>query len=593
MYDEKEVKTIEITDADLLRIEQEEKSGIKYRERKHDDWTDNYTLSRDKVITNRLTQRQTVNIPLLKYVLNTLLKEMMDPPQLYFTNLSNDQQKEIFYNEYWKETFRLNKLVIRDHVDKKQNAIFGRTFKKLNIEKGKVKITLTDAQCMIVHRFVDPTDIDSAPSLIETDIYRTLSDILENDEYDKEARRQLEIYFSEETGRLESDRNFERASEKSDRLRNIGVEDADNPLLGETYIELHEVFRFEYSKEKEQKVIFRYVVAVTDAGMFKLHKEELCNIIGKTSDNFWYDHFPYTSWAGDPEATDFWSDGIADIIRPINKVLNVWISQLVENRTLQNFGMKYYDSTDKKFVPQTFSPTPFAHFPTPGDPNKIIKDVSVGNLSGALDEIIFLIGIAEKATAATSANSGTVEEKKVTLGEVEYALANAQKRIQIQQVFYTEDWKDLGLKYSKMLEAAGHMLSPLNIYKKGRLGKKVYKKELTLKDWEDEEGYGVEVKTVVDKQDEDINSLQKLNALKTEMMDNVPLLTIYRKKLMEFSGLTPDEISQVEEFEKQKSLQPVLPVEGMMDPNAQPATASAPTGATGGIPEVPDITPQA
>ena len=30
----------------------------------------------------------------------------------------------------------------------------------------------------------------------------------------------------------------------------MGVQDADDPVLGETYVELHEVYRFEYDKEK-------------------------------------------------------------------------------------------------------------------------------------------------------------------------------------------------------------------------------------------------------------------------------------------------------------------------------------------------------
>jgi hypothetical protein len=588
---DEQTSAIQITDTDVLILQQEEKSALEYRERKHDDWTDNYTLFRDKVITNRLTQRQTINIPLMKYVLNTQLKEMMDMPELYFNNLSNNQQKEVYYNEYWKETRRLNKLLIKDHVDKKQNGLFGRAFKKINIVNGKIKITLVDPQCMLVHRFVDPTDIDSAPTLVETDIYVTLDDILENEEYLEEGKALIKHYFDEENGQLEADENFERASEKSDRLKNIGVDDAEDPLLGETYVELHEAYRFEWSDEKQERVIMRYVLAVTKIGMIKLHKAELCDVIGETSDNFWYSHFPYTSWASDPEATDFWSDGVADIIRPINKVLNAWISQLVENRTLQNFGMKYYDSTDKKFVPQTFAPQPWGHYPVPGDPNKIIKDVATGNLSGALEEMAFLINIAEKATAATAANSGSIEQRKVTLGEVEYALANAQKRIQIQQMFYTEDWRDLGLKYAKFMEACGDQLDALTVYKKGRLGRKMYKKMITLGDIKDDEGYGVEVKTVAEQQEEQIDSIEKLNILKTEMPDNIPLIQIYRKKLMDLNKLTPEEMSQIEEFEKQRALQPepILPVE-------QPANANVPANANGSgggtLPQVPDIAPK-
>lgn len=575
--------TIQITDEDVLVLQREEEGMLEYRERKHDDWTDNYTLYRDKVITNRLTQRQTVNIPLMKYVLNTQLKEMMDAPQVYFNSLSNNEQKEVYYNEYWKEVLKRNKIIIKDHVDKKQNGLFGRSFKKLGLDNGKIKISLTDPQCMLVHRFVDPTDLDSSPCLTETDIYTTLDEIESNEDYIKSEVKKLKQYYTEEAGKLEAESAYNKASDKSDRLRNLGDDGAVDPILGETYVELHETYRYEWSDTYDKRVIFRYVLAVTGIGMFKLHKAELCDVIGETKDDFWHDHFPYTSWASDPEATDFWSDGVADIVRPINKVLNVWISQLSENRTLQNFGMKYYDSTDKSFVPQTFSPQPFGHYPVPGDPNKVLKDVLVGNLQGTLEEMAFIIGVAEKATGATSANSGSVETRNVTLGEVEYALANAQKRILIQQVFYSEDWKDLALKYSKFLEARGEDLEDLTVYKKGRLTNKRYKKEISLKDWKDDEGYAVEITTVQDKQDEDITGLQKQDILKAEMPDNVPLRTIRQRKMMEFSGLTPDEIAQVEEFEKQKGVNPTMPPEALAP---EPMNVGA---GEQGLPEMPTI----
>jgi hypothetical protein len=248
--------------------------------------------------------------------------------------------------------------------------------------------------------------------------------------------------------------------------------------------------------------------------------------------------------------------------------------------------MKYYDSTDKKFVPQTFSPQPFGHYPVPGDPNKVIKNVETGNLQGTLEEMTFLIGIAEKATAASAANSGSIESRKVTLGEVEYALANAQRRIQIQQIFYTESWKRLGEKYVKFLEAAEDQIDSLTVYKKGRTGKKIYKKLIELKDWKDDEGYKVEVKTVTEQQDEQVDHIERLNILKAEMPENVPLTEIYRRKLMELSKLSPEEMSQVEEFEKQRGREDVLEEETLPTPE-EGAVVPAQAGAV--IPDVPDI----
>jgi hypothetical protein len=602
--DENITLALAISDPELRVLENVESDAIDYRKPRHGDWLENYALSRDKVIINRLTQRQTVNIPLVKYVLNSLLKEMTDPPQLHFANLDNDTQKELFYNEHWKEVFRRNKLVVKDFVDKKQNAMYGRAFKKLNIEKGRVVVSLADPQDMLVSRLVDPTDIDSAPDLVECGIWTPLEEIIRTKEYDEKEVKRLKVSFDEDSpeGKMEADNNFQKASQKSERLKLMGVENVLDPVLGKTYIELHQAFRFEYDETLKDSILFRYVIAVTNAGMFKLHKISLEDLIGKTEDNFWRSHYPYTSWASDPEATDFWSDGVVDIVRPINNVLNVWISQLVENRTLQNFSMKYYDSTNKSFVPQTFQPQPWAHFPVPGDPNKIIKDVETGNLSGTLEEMTFLIEMAQKATAATNTAGGETTTN-VTLGDIQMALDNAQKRIMMQKVFYIEDWKDLGLKYTKMLEAAGDLITPMKITRKGRLGLKYYQRIVGPNDWRSKEGYVTEIQMVVDQQAEDVETIQPLQVLKTEMPNNVPLLDIYHKKLMRLSKMTPDEIAQVEEFDKQnKATMPTidpttgLPVAqpGQPSANGQPAptdmNANVPANAgASAIPQVPDI----
>src|ERR1044071_10274033 len=83
-------------------------SDRKFRERRHSQWTDSYTLYRDTVIVNRLTQRQSVNVPLMKESIRTILSGIDDPPDNYYENLDNDKQKELFMNEYWKGEFEKN-----------------------------------------------------------------------------------------------------------------------------------------------------------------------------------------------------------------------------------------------------------------------------------------------------------------------------------------------------------------------------------------------------------------------------------------------------------------------------------------------------
>lgn len=576
-------ETLAISDPELDIIKLEKDSALAFKERRLQDWDDNYTLYRDKVVTNRLTQRQSVNVPLMKYGLNSILKDVDDAPQLYFQNLDNDDQKEIFYNEHWKEVARRNKLVMVASVDRKQAFLFGRTFKKINIENGKVTFEVIDPKDMLVHRFVNPVDLHSAKCLIQTGIYRTLTDILENEEYNSDVRAELRTYYENRDPELASDDAYEQASEKADRMTTMGVEDEFDPVLGETYLELNEVYRFEWDDVAQDNIIFRYVVAIADDHYFKLHKQALHEIFGKTSDDFWFNHFPYSSWGTDPERTDFWSDGAGDILRTPNKIANSWISSLVENRQLRNYGMTYYDSTDPTFVPQTFQPIPYGFYPVPGDPNKVMKPVEIPDLSESLDEIQYIISLAEKATASTSTQSGAIEQKQVTLGEIQLALANAQDRVKSIQQFIDEDWKEFGMLYIKLLEGAGQYLDPVTVNKKGRLGKKMYTREISMKDWKTKSGYTVEVRMLQDKQAEDVDMIQKLTVARNSMPDNVPLRDIYNHHVLQFAGLTPDEISTVEEFERQAVAdEPVAEEEMAIADEAQASEGQ-------GIPTVPDI----
>ena len=568
-----------ITDPDMEVIKLEKESAYDFRKRRHSDWRDNYTLYRDKVIPNRLIQRQSVNIPLMKYALGSLMKEVDEPPTLYFKNLDNNQQKEVFYNEYWKEMGIRQKLTIKDIIDKKQALLYGRSFKKLNIEGGQFTFEIIDPQDMLVHRFVDPANLDTAKVVIQTDIYRTLSEIVKNADYKSSGRKKLKTYYTEQQSTLEQDETLNKMADKGARMSDMGLEDAMTPLLGEVYIELNEVYRREWSEEEGQEIYFLYTIATPGGAVVELQKQKLYEVIGPTVDNFWYDHLPISTWATDPERTDFWSDSKADVIRGSNQVLNSWTSQLVENRTLRNYNMHYYDSTNAEFVPQTYDPVPWGWYPVPGNPNELITTVEVPDLSESIDEIDYIIKLAEKAVATTSAQTGSVEGKQVTLGEVQLALANAQERARSISLFYTESWKDFGMKYIKMLEASGDDIDPVTITKSGRLGKKMYQKEISPKSWHAKSGYKVEVKMLGEKLNEDVDTIQKLNATRESMPNNAPLKKIYNKKLLEFAGLSTEEIQQVMEFEDQYKA-PVAPPEAGGEEAQEipgvPAVAGAP-----------------
>jgi len=550
-------------------------SSYWYRRRRHTEWTDNYTLYRDKVQLNRLTQRQSVNIPLIKYSIKTLLKDIDDPPMLYFVNIDNDEQAEVFYNEYWNASAENTKTTIKDIVDKRQVLLFGRSFKHLNLFNGEFYWEVKDPQDIGIDRYVDPADIDSARFIIIEHNYVPLASIGMNPRWNKEAVLKLQEFYSTKDGLRHAGDNMLDYTEKQARLLSMGVVDQMNPILGETYIELVEHFTKVYNDELGEDQII-YSVVADDA--YLLYQEPLEDVIGETVDNYWRNHFPLTTWGDETERTDFWSDGVADTLRTLNKIMNAWFSQMIENRTLRNFGMSYYNASlsEDGFTPQSFNPEPFGWYPIPAGEHKIgdqIMRVDIPELAtdGVLEEMNFIKQIAEQASAATTFQQGQQEGgQAITLGEVKLLLANAQERVKSMAVYYTDSWKEFGHKYIKLLEASPHLLNDKLIHKKGRLTKKVYSRVISPKDWYSKSGFKVEVKMKSEKIEEDMNSLQWLNAGRSIMPNNPIVDEEYKQKILENGGLSSEKIMEALKFDKQQAKEMAQAMMGKMPQTKAP-----------------------
>lgn len=576
------MEIVEKTDFELQMLLNNKESGYNYRKRREPDWLENYTLYRDKVTINRLTQRQSVNLPLMKMTLRTLLKDVDDMPVLHFENLDNDKQKEVFQNEYWKITGDEdhNKITLQDIVDKRQVFHFGRSFDQWQIVNGMVKMGIQDPQDMLVSRHIDPLDLHSSRFLIHTHIFVTFSELENNPIYDQRAVAELKQWYGTEMGLIKVASNAKMAVEKAKKMEEMGVPDVVQPVLGETIVELSLQFVYRDNEKRKGQHFDRQIFLYVEADDAKiLMKKPLEEVIGSTKDHFWQNHFPYNSWADDLERQDFWSDSIADIIRTPNKVLNSWFSQLVENRTLRNFGMHYYDSTIEGFMPSTFNPVPWGWYGVPGDPNKVLKKVDIPDLSESLDEMKFVVEMSEKATGATPTQQGQQTARQVTLGEVQLALGEAKERIKGMSKFYTPVWKQRGRMFLKLIEAAPEKLNAVKIFKKGRNTDKIFQREIKPKDWMTESGYREKVWSQDEKDANDSEILQKLQATMALMPGNPKLLDIFQRKMLEFDGLTPDEINEVMEAEKQKRENVInQPIMGGAtgQPTAKPAQPAIP-----------------
>ena len=547
-------------------------TGFNYRLRREEDWRNNYELYRDRVTVNRLTQRQSVNLPLMKTTLRTLLKDIDDMPVIVFENLDNEKEAEVFQNEYWKWTLEQNNAEIQDVVDKKQDFFFGRTFDSWQVEDGRIVFDVEDPEDMLVDRFMNPYDLDSSRFLIHTHIFKPLSSLKNNPDYDQKEVAKLEQFFSSKLGIIKAKDNENSLQQKNKKMADMGVPDMDDPVLGETYVELTMHYVFREGEKVNGKVvpdqIFVFVEAEDQTILMKKSQEE---IIGVTKDHYWRNHFRYNTWGDDIDKQDFWTDGIADIVRVPNIVLNSWFSQLVENRTLRNFGMHYYDSSLKAdgFIPSTFNPVPWGWYPVPGKPSEVLQKVDIPDLSESLDEMQYVTEMTEKATGATATQQGVQTANQRTLGEVQLAQGEAKARTQGMSKFYTNAWKQRATKFLKLIEAASDRLDAVKIYKEGKNTDNVFEMEISPKDWMTKAGYRVKVWSQDEKKANDTDSLNKGIAVLQLMPGNPKLLEVIQRKGLELADLKPDEITAIMQFEEQRNM---MIAQGLIAPPMQSGT---------------------
>lgn len=530
----------------IEKLLNEKKVAFDYQKRRHDDWNENYLLYRGQVSLNRLTQRQEVVVPLMKETVRTILSRIDDQPDEHFENRSGNQDAEILVNELYQQFKRQNNIDLIDRTDKKQVLLYGRSHKKLNWLGNRIGLELKDTFDLLVDPKTLPYDIDTARFLVEPNIMRPLNEVVSNEKYDKAAREALKNRYSnlenETTGETVKPANTDQLNARNERMDDMGA-DMDDDMAGSEIILVLDQYFTHIWDEKEKKYV-KYVVLVAEDSDI-LSCKTLKEIIG--IDDFW----PFEGWADDLEATDYWSDSVGDVLRQPNKVVNAWLSQEIENRTLANYGMNFYDSTVEGFEPQSFDPRPFGWYPLPGKPNEVYQRVDVQPFPGNLKAIEFVIGLAEKATASSAVEKGSLSSEKRTLGEIEIAVGKAQERINSMQPYYRRCWQRVAEKWLAIMEANTTKDSKTVLYKKGFDGV-VKKKVVKGKEWESKDGYSVTVDNARQRSASKIEALNTLFAIKQTFPENKALEDAIRKRSLQIGDLSPEEINKINEEADQR-----------------------------------------
>lgn len=240
--------------------------------------------------------------------------------------------------------------------------------------------------------------------------------------------------------------------------------------------------------------------------------------------------------------------------------------------------MHYYDSTlaSEGFVPGTFEPKPWGWYGVPGKPNEVLQKVEIPDLSESLDEMDYVASMVEKATGAVSTKQGVQTQREATLGEIRALQAEATERTQGMSKFYTKAWEQRAYKFYKLIEAAQDKLDAVKIYKKGRNTDNIYGREISPKDWMTKSGYKVRVWSQDEKKTKDLDSIQKLQVLAGVLPMNPKVKDIQVRKLAEFADLTPDEVTEIMDYEEQQR-QSQMMMGGMMGQPPVPQQPVQPT----------------
>lgn len=516
----------------------ERKVARDFQERKHADWNENYELSRNKVRTNRLTQRQAVNVPLMKETEKTLLSKIDDAPNVDWKELSGDKQKEIIYQAIWDDQFKKQKFELKDILDKKNVLRCGLSTKMINLGDKGLEVDVLDPWDIVYDPLMNPLNIETARFIVRQNIFKSLREILADDRYTEKGKQELKTYLSSTDAIIQEGLNKEELVKKQQRLVAMGVNDSefDKFSAGDVIINLCEHYTKKWNAKK--KKFERRVVVYANENVV-LMDELLSDLIG-------VDFYPFVVWSEDPETNDIYPDSVDDMIRVPNKILNSWFSQLAENRTLKNFQMHWFDSTKQGYVPQTYEPGPGRMLPAPGNPKETIMPVEISGLDDTLQAIDFVIKMAERASGATAIEKGQGETGAQTLGEIEILVGKAGERTLAMQKFYRASWFELASKWSAMMHANAPKL--IELYKVGRDGN-VYPKSVYPSDWKSEFGYDPIVSSTSEQEANDIKNMQKFQYVLTQSPQNTALRKIAQKRQLGLLDLTTQEMREIEEAE--------------------------------------------
>jgi len=526
----------------------EKQESTDFKERRFTQWNENYALYRDKVTVNRLTQRQAVNLPIARETLQTWISKIDEAPELSFEARGNEnahKDGEIVLNELWNYYFDKLRLDLIDNMEKKIVGLQGRGFKKWGWARNEIFCDLIDPYDVDIDMRANPLDLSTADYVIHKNIFRPLRTILANPKYDAKAKGELKVYLDSKQGLLSAAHTEEDWQMRQDRLQSLGAHNYDEYRAADVLVDINESYKLIWNEE-EKRFVRHLIVIACDKVV--LYNKPLKEAIG-------FETLPIVSWASDPDRNDMWSDGIVDSVRTVNKVINMYTSQDLENRSYRNFGMYFFNTMNGSFSPRAFEPKPFGMYGVPGNPQEVLQQIRIEPLADTNQTIQWLKDLIQSSVAQTATERGEISKQQATLGEIQLQFSQSQGRNEVVAKNYRKAWKESGHLFYNLLKH--NTAGTITLYKKGANGK-TYKKEVSNADWVNPEGYECKVVIRSEKEATANEDIQKVAAVQQMFPTNPVAQRIAKKKALEVIGWTSDEIKEVMEAEMQPQVQPTM-----------------------------------
>lgn len=403
--------------------------ALDYRQRRHAAWqkVDDLYFGKKK---QSLVTRANVHIPKMQGTIETFLSKVDDAPFLQFDPMEEGDKKAANFNNTLLNYDRSEgDWDLIDLSGKKEAALYGRTiFKKYSTNEDG----FTDYMDSVdVYDFlIDPMagglkPFEKARYCGQDNIIKTISELQDNI-YDKNAVNRLKTY-------IKNDRGADSQNDpKAARRASLGLSDAvlvsgESCKLTEWYTLFGGVWYYLFMD-------MRSGISVRTEKLSEIFPFPVKYIL------------PFGSWAPFPRASEFWTPGVGELIAEPNVIQDIIVSQMLDNNTFRNYGMKAYDS-NKVINPAQLTPRPMGKIAVDGNPKDVVMDIQFPTLDNASQLYTLIDNIFDRETGITANAKGAPNSKRMSATEFAGLLDNVADRFLTANKTYKHTLKRLMMLY--------------------------------------------------------------------------------------------------------------------------------------------------